>query len=127
MQSFNCIRIGDANVLAGAVAQPCPSTDDPRTAIWAYVAAMLYPAGVPLFILACMLKSRLPSLAKRKFNTALLQELLLRARAADVSGKETFEDVEDDKLDLLCAFEYAMLSKLISPLHSASWHARAQL
>lgn len=75
--SFQCRQIGEQNVVAADLEEPCP-LDRPASAAFALamLACLLFPAGVPLFFLAALRKFNVPVLAKEKHDNAILKAML---------------------------------------------------
>eukprot|EP00286_Rhodomonas_abbreviata_P021134 CAMPEP_0181305812 /NCGR_PEP_ID=MMETSP1101-20121128/9944_1 /TAXON_ID=46948 /ORGANISM="Rhodomonas abbreviata, Strain Caron Lab Isolate" /LENGTH=618 /DNA_ID=CAMNT_0023411783 /DNA_START=413 /DNA_END=2269 /DNA_ORIENTATION=- len=68
----------------------CPLEDKSSTFAWVVAGTVLYPVGVPLFFLGVMWSFRVPVIARKKRNNAILHEMLARFKqtaAESLGGK----------------------------------------
>lgn len=75
---FNCRQVGSENYFARDMSVLCPY--DHKTGsifIWSIIATVLYPIGVPCLILFVLHWFRIPAMARKKADDALLRALIV--------------------------------------------------
>mmetsp|Transcript_21933 Transcript_21933/g.52050 ORF Transcript_21933/g.52050 Transcript_21933/m.52050 type:complete len:126 (+) Transcript_21933:3-380(+) len=77
VENFNCIVIGDSHVLAYDVSIQCPLENKfSEVFAWAVLSVVLYPLGVPVFIYSVMVYYKVPVIANRRLENAILMGML---------------------------------------------------
>ncbi len=75
----NCVWIAGEHYLRADMRERCP-IDDPSSAtfVWTVIMLILYPFGIPFFLLFAMKIKNVPFYAKRKLQNRILQELIVK-------------------------------------------------
>ena len=79
IQGFKCIDMEGMHLLAADLNEPCPWKKGERGSgifVWSVISMALYPIGIPLILLACLLRLNVPRLARYGKGEAIFQQLI---------------------------------------------------
>jgi hypothetical protein len=79
IQGFKCINVEDLHLLAADMKEPCPWKEGEQGSwifVWSVASMLLYPIGIPVILLACLLRLDLPRLARYGKGEAIFQQLV---------------------------------------------------
>eukprot|EP00961_Rhodomonas_salina_P013528 181303-Rhodomonas_salina.1 len=76
---LQCVDIGGERLLRADVREACPLDEKHKaTFVWTMIMLVLYPVGVPLYMLIVMRLHNVPKLAKLKYQNKVLGALLAK-------------------------------------------------
>jgi len=79
IQGFKCVDVEGWHLLAADMKEPCPWKEGERGSwifVWSVASMVLYPIGIPIILLACLLHLDLPRLARYGKGEAIFQQMI---------------------------------------------------
>jgi len=79
IQGFKCVNVEDLHLLAADMKEPCPWKEGERGSwifVWSVASMLLYPIGIPVILLACLLRLDLPRLSRYGKGEAIFEQLI---------------------------------------------------
>jgi hypothetical protein len=79
IQGFKCVEVEGWHLLAADMKEPCPWKESERGSwifVWSVASMVLYPIGIPVILLACLLRLDLPRLSRHGKGEAIFRQLI---------------------------------------------------